>query len=73
MPLYEFACKRCQHSFEELVIGDELVHCPKCESSKLERLLSLPARPHAVPASAGLPISCRSDGPPCGPQCGRFK
>ena len=70
VPLYEFACRKCEHTFEELVLGDERVVCPKCSSSKLERLMSVPARPQS--AAADLPMACNSDGPPCGPQCSRF-
>jgi putative FmdB family regulatory protein len=69
MPLYEYACQECQHTFEELVFGDEAVTCPSCQSARLERLLSTPARP---PAAAGLPTRCEGSGPPCGaPWCQR--
>ena len=45
MPIYEFACESCGHSFEELVgshVGLELadVVCPGCGSAKVERQLS---------------------------------
>jgi putative FmdB family regulatory protein len=69
MPLYEYACQDCTHEFETLVQGDEKVHCPKCDSEHLERLLSVPARPRAESA---LPTACNSTGPPCGPMCRRF-
>ena len=72
VPLYEFACRKCEHTFEELVFGTERVICPKCASAKLERLMSVPARPQSATGSADLPMSCNSDGPPCGPQCSRF-
>ena len=71
MPLYEFACRKCEHTFEELVFANERVVCPKCASAKLERLMSAPARPQTA-SSPGLPLTCNSDGPPCGPQCSRF-
>jgi putative FmdB family regulatory protein len=68
MPLYEFNCKQCEHTFETLVFGDEQVECPQCQATKVERLLSLPARPQSAPA--GLPMTCNSAGPPCGaPWC----
>jgi putative FmdB family regulatory protein len=71
MPLYEFACKKCDHTFEELVLSEsEKVTCPQCESEKLERLLSVPARPRE--GTTSLPTACRSEGPPCGPVCSRF-
>lgn len=72
VPLYEFACRKCDHTFEELVFGNERVVCPKCANAKLERLMSAPARPQSTAASTDLPMACKSDGPPCGPQCSRF-
>jgi putative FmdB family regulatory protein len=70
MPLYEYACRECEHNFETLVFNDETVECPACKSAQVERQLSLPARPQSAPAS--LPMGCRSEGPPCGPVCSRW-
>jgi putative FmdB family regulatory protein len=67
MPLYEFACPRCEHTFEELVFNGEAVECPRCHTTKVERLLSVPARPKVVGRS--LPVSCDPKAPPCGPGC----
>jgi putative FmdB family regulatory protein len=72
VPLYEYDCRSCKHTFEELVFGDERVACPKCHGTKLERLISTPARPQSASGSDGLAMACRSDGPPCGPRCSRF-
>jgi putative FmdB family regulatory protein len=65
MPMYEYTCHTCEHSFETLVFDGETVTCPSCESPKLNRLLSLPARPRAA-------TPCASDLPPCGPACCRL-
>ena len=65
MPLYEYECRSCKHTFEELVFGDETISCPECRSKKLERLISVPARPQSDSGS-DLPMACRSEGPPCG-------
>jgi putative FmdB family regulatory protein len=70
MPLYEYVCEECRHPFEALVFGEQQPECPACHGKKLQRQLSLPARP---PESSGLPTACRSSGPPCGPVCSRFK
>lgn len=70
MPLYEYACQECEHTFETLVMGNEAVECPECHGQRLERLLSVPARPRSAPAD--LPMRCNSEGPPCGPRCSRF-
>jgi len=41
MPLFEFTCKKCGHSFEELVTLSELndgkLKCPACQSQRIER------------------------------------
>lgn len=61
MPLYEYVCEKCGRVFEELVRGDEAVRCPQCQSERVERLISVPARPQsgAVP----LPGACSTEGP----------
>jgi putative FmdB family regulatory protein len=71
MPLYEYACQQCEHTFEALVqSSSDDVECPQCHGAKLERLLSVPAKPRSD--AGGLPMRCNSDGPPCGPRCSRF-
>lgn len=43
MPLYEFACAKCAHTFEELVKSDENgtgVKCPACGHRGGRKLLS---------------------------------
>ncbi len=45
MPLYEYACKKCNHEFEALVFPGEEAECPECRGHTLERLLSVPAPP----------------------------
>jgi putative FmdB family regulatory protein len=70
MPLYEYACQKCDHTFEALVFNGEQVECPECHGRRLERLLSVPARPRAV--EQPLPVRCNPDAPPCGPGCCRL-
>ena len=41
MPLYDFTCRSCNHTFEALVLK-RAPRCPQCQSEDLERLLSLP-------------------------------
>jgi putative FmdB family regulatory protein len=69
MPLFDFACSECEHTFELLVNSGETPECPKCRSKRLEKMLSLPARP---PESRGA-TRCMADPsfPPCGPVCRR--
>ena len=55
MPLYDYLCKKCDHSFELLVVGDVVPQCPECGSKRLQKLISAPAAPGksaAVIASA---------------------
>jgi putative FmdB family regulatory protein len=71
MPLYEYTCRKCEHSFEALVTDGESVECPECHGRRLDRLFSLPARPRLE--SKSLPMSgCNPDAPPCGPGCCRL-
>jgi putative FmdB family regulatory protein len=72
MPLYEYTCRKCEHSFEALVTarGTAAVKCPKCESAELDQLIGLPAPGRVVDGQPAT--NCRGDGPPCGaPWCGR--
>jgi putative FmdB family regulatory protein len=69
MPIFEYRCKECGHSFETLVRGRERARCPSCESFKLEKLLSTFA---AVSGTARVsegsgPGACGSCGDPRGP------
>jgi putative FmdB family regulatory protein len=70
MPLYEYACKQCDHDFEMLVFDGEDVECPKCRAREVERRPSVPARPPSE--SASLPMGCDPSLPPCGLACRRF-
>lgn len=41
MPMFEFHCPACDEVFEELVRkADEEVRCPRCDTLRVERLLS---------------------------------
>lgn len=68
MPLYDYSCRQCEHTFEALVFHDEKVECPQCHAAKVERLLSLPAKPK----SESLSMACDPKKPPCGPGCCRL-
>lgn len=70
MPLYDYTCKKCDHTFEALVFNGEKVECPECQATRVERLLSLPAKPKGEGSS--LPMNCPPNLPPCGPGCCRL-
>ena len=69
MPLYEYRCEACDRYFEELVGANDAdsVRCPKCDSKRVERLLSVFA-PHGADAAAIPPSgACGRCGDPNGP------
>lgn len=66
MPIYDYRCADCGAKFEQLVRGDQQAACPGCSGGKLERLLSLPARP----ASTAKQPDYSRLGPPSGGCCG---
>jgi len=43
MPMYDFECKACGHTFETVAKVDELPACPECQSADVSRLISAPA------------------------------
>jgi len=57
MPIFEYSCRRCQHQFETIVFSArEKVSCPKCDSSVVEKQLSV----------FSAPGSGKDDGAPAG-------
>ena len=44
MPIYEYACKLCDHTLDALqkIADAPLVECPACGEPELKRLLSAP-------------------------------
>jgi putative FmdB family regulatory protein len=64
MPLFEYRCDGCDHTFELLVRESTKLECPKCASTQLTKQLSVFAV--SVPSGGGS----RDFGPaPCG-ACG---
>jgi putative FmdB family regulatory protein len=70
MPLFEYACRTCDHQFEALVRNAEPPECPSCHGADLERRLSAFAA-HTTGASGGDPTpavgACGRCGDPRGP------
>jgi putative FmdB family regulatory protein len=68
MPMYEYACRACGGTFEELVSisGADVVDCPACGSSRTERLLSRFQRVRTAPAA----VAVGGGGGCCGGGCG---
>jgi len=72
MPIYEYRCEPCDHTFETLVRRPtDTPHCPQCGGITLTKQFSVPAAAHTGAAGASLPV-CNT-GPKdfgCGPgQC----
>lgn len=69
MPIYEYRCEPCDHTFETLIrsMGDA-ARCPKCGTLEVSKQFSVPA---AVRSGSGsLPIASPVAGGGCGrPQC----
>ena len=68
MPIYEYACQQCGREFETLVRASTVPQCPGCQSTALEKRLSVFATtassPDAAPAAFG---PCGACGHPDGP------
>jgi putative FmdB family regulatory protein len=65
MPIYTYHCTACHTEFDQLVRSETKVACPECNGRKLERLMSLTARP----ASGGRQPDLSRLGPPPGGGC----
>jgi len=66
MPIFDYQCAKCDARFETLVRGDTKVACPSCGGSKVEKLLSVPARS----GGGGKGADFSGLGPPAGGCCG---
>ena len=42
MPIYEYACEKCDHEFEreQRITDDPVKTCPKCRSRRVKKLIS---------------------------------
>ena len=70
MPLYEYECQQCHHHFELLVREQTVLACPSCQSTELEKQLSVFAVGADSPgfsASSAPAGPCGSCGDPRGP------
>ncbi len=58
MPIYEYRCEPCRHSFETLVRHQsDAAHCPKCGGIDLVKQFSVPAAAQTGQRSgSSLPI-----------------
>lgn len=53
MPIYEYRCEPCEHTFETLVrSATDVPHCPECGGIDLEKQFSVPASSQVQGVSA---------------------
>jgi len=74
MPIYEYRCDTCPHTFEVLHLSScstSTEPCPKCGAENTRRIMSAPSR-----AAASTERSSHQPLPPCGaggcPSAGGF-
>jgi putative FmdB family regulatory protein len=70
MPLFEYACRTCDRTFEALIRGTETPECPSCHGGDLERRLSVfAAHTNGSSAANAMPATgaCGRCGDPRGP------
>ena len=56
MPIFDYKCAACGHTFEALVLKGKAPVCAACGSASLEKLMSLPA----VKSSTSADLAMRS-------------
>lgn len=70
MPIFEYACQQCAHTFEALVRSSTVPECPHCRSTQLDKQLSVVGRVGGAAAKDVAPVAlgpCGSCGHPDGP------
>ena len=72
MPIYEYKCQECGRTAEILQMSQKqskLISCPYCGSTKMQKLLSMPAAITIKGSNAKGTTCCgreeRCDTPPC--------
>ena len=73
MPIYEYRCEPCDHTFETLIrSGSDVARCPKCGNVEVAKQFSVPASsPTGTLGYAPVSAPGLSAGGGCGrPECG---
>jgi putative FmdB family regulatory protein len=45
MPMYDFECTACGHTFETMAKYEEVPECPECHKTETKRLMAAPMVP----------------------------
>ncbi len=58
MPIYEYRCEPCDHTFETLIrTQSDVAHCPQCGNVELAKQFSVPAAAKSSSGQGGsLPV-----------------
>lgn len=65
MPIYEYRCEECGHTFDKFVrsiSGAVEVECPQCHSTKCKKSISLFGTTNSTRSSSGASSSCSPSG-----------
>jgi len=67
MPIFEYRCRRCQHQFETVVLSAvEKVSCPECDSSAVQKQLSVFSSPGTGKETGQAGAGCGCTPQTCG-------
>jgi len=67
MPIFEYRCCGCDTRFETIVLSArEKVACPKCQSSAVEKQLSVFAAPASAKEAGATGAGCACTPQTCG-------
>jgi putative FmdB family regulatory protein len=57
MPIYEYRCDPCEHTFETLIRREsDTARCPKCGNIEVRKEFSVPAAAQLIGSGSSLPI-----------------
>jgi putative FmdB family regulatory protein len=69
MPIYEYRCAPCDHTFETLIRSSaDVARCPRCGNIELAKQFSVPAAAQSGRSASGALPVCGDAGPRVG--CG---
>jgi len=67
MPIFEYNCRSCDQHFETIVMSArEKISCPKCNSKKVDKQLSVFSAPASTAAAAPISGVCTGTPQTCG-------
>ena len=67
MPIFEYNCRQCKHHFETIVLSSpEKIACPKCQSSAVEKQLSVFSSPASEKETTVAGSGCGCTPQTCG-------